>query len=120
LLTYYGIKNKYFTNLIYFEFCNFLRKEDFLEWTKSVWTFHAVSAKSIGHPAPFPVELPHRLIQLYSLEGDIILDPFCGSGTMCLAAYKSKRNYFGYDNNEEYAELANQRLEPYLMQKELF
>ena len=60
---------------------NSIQKEGFLEWTKSVWTFPAVSAKKIGHPAPFPEELPHRLIHLYSFEADVILDPFAGSGT---------------------------------------
>jgi len=55
-----------------------IAKEDFLEWTKSVWSFPAVSAKKVGHPAPFPEELPHRLIQLYSFEGDVVLDPFAG------------------------------------------
>ena len=53
---------------------NSIRKEDFLEWTKSVWTFPSVSAKRIGHPAPFPEELPHRLIQLYTFIGDVVLE----------------------------------------------
>ena len=59
---------------------NTIEREEFLEWTKSIWTFPAVSAKSIGHPAPFPEELPYRLIQLYSFEGDVILDPFAEAG----------------------------------------
>ena len=88
---------------------NTITKEDFMEWTKSVWTFSAVSARSIGHPAPFPEELPHRLIQLYTFEGDIILDPFCGSGTTCLTAIKDGRHYIGYDIEEKYVELANKR-----------
>jgi len=67
---------------------NTIKKEQFLEWTKSVWTFPAVSAKKIGHPAPFPEELPYRLIQLYSFKNDVVLDPFVGSGTTCLAALK--------------------------------
>ena len=67
-----------------------IEKADFLEWTKSVWTFPAVSAKKIGHPAPFPEELPNRLIQLYTFEGDVVLDPFAGSGTTCLAALAEK------------------------------
>jgi len=88
---------------------NTITKEDFMEWTKRVWTFSAVSARSIGHPAPFPEELPHRLIQLYTFEGDIILDPFCGSGTTCLTAIKDGRHYIGYDIEEKYVELANKR-----------
>ena len=88
-----------------------ITKEDFLEWTKSVWTFPAVSAKKVGHPAPFPQELPHRLIQLFTFKGDIILDPFVGSGTTCMAANKDERNYIGYDLNPKYIQLACKRIE---------
>ncbi len=95
-------------------------KGDFLEWTKSVWTFPAVSAKSIGHPAPFSEELPHRLIQLYSFKEDVVLDPFCGSGTTCLTALKDGRHYIGYDIEQEYVKLANQRIKAYADQKNLF
>lgn len=97
-----------------------ISKEEFLEWTKSVWTFPAVSAKKIGHPAPFPEELPHRLIKLYSFKQDIILDPFLGSGTTSLAAVKNGRNYVGYDTNKEYIELANKRVAEYTNQTKLF
>jgi len=90
-----------------------ISKEDFLEWTKSVWTFPAVSARSIGHPAPFPEELPHRLIQLYAFKKDIVLDPFCGSGTTCLTALKDGRHYIGYDTVDEYVKLAVQRIKDY-------
>lgn len=92
---------------------NTIKKEQFLEWTKSVWTFPAVSAKKIGHPAPFPEELPYRLIQLYSFKNDVVLDPFVGSGTTCLAALKTSRNYIGYDNNPEYVKLAEERIKAY-------
>lgn len=88
-----------------------IEREDFLAWTKSIWAFPSVSAKSIGHPAPFPVELPHRLIQLYTYEGDVVLDPFCGSGTTCLAALKGHRHYIGYDIKQEYVDLARRRIE---------
>lgn len=98
---------------------NTITKDQFLEWTKSVWTFPAVSAKSIGHPAPFPEELPHRLIQLYSFKGDVILDPFCGSGTTCLAALKNDRYYIGYDIKPEYVKLANARINNSSIQIEL-
>jgi site-specific DNA-methyltransferase (adenine-specific) len=97
-----------------------ITKEDFLEWTKSVWTFPAVSAKSIGHPAPFPEELPHRLIQLYSFKGDIVLDPFCGSGTACLAALKDGRHYIGYDIEPSYVKLTDKRIKGYLKQLSIF
>jgi DNA modification methylase len=89
---------------------NSITKEQFLEWTKSIWTFSAVSAKSIGHPAPFPEELPYRLIQLYTFEKDVVLDPFCGSGTTCVAALKTNRHYIGYDIEPQYVDLSNHRI----------
>ena len=99
---------------------NTIKKEEFLELTKSIWTFSAVSARQIGHPAPFPEELPHRLIQLYSFKGDVVLDPFVGSGTTCLSAIKDKRNYIGYDINPEYLKLAEKRISNYTNQLRLF
>ena len=99
---------------------NTINKEQFLEWTKSVWTFSAVSAKKIGHPAPFPEELPYRLIQLYSFKGDVVLDPFVGSGTTCLAALRTGRNYIGYDTNPQYVKLAEGRVRAYRQQGQLF
>lgn len=91
---------------------NTILKEQFMEWTKSIWTMNAESAKRIGHPAPFPEELPMRLIQLYSFTEDIILDPFMGSGTTAVAALKNKRNYVGYDISEDYIKLAEKRINP--------
>ena len=87
-----------------------IRKEDFLEWTKSVWTFPAVSARQVGHPAPFPEELPRRLIELYSFRNDVVLDPFCGSGTTCVAAIQAGRHYVGYEIDPGYVALAEGRL----------
>ena len=75
-----------------------------------MWTFPTESAKKIGHPAPFPIELPHRLINLYTYEEDVVLDPFCGSGTTCIAAIQNNRNYIGYDIVEEYVDLSNKRI----------
>ena len=98
---------------------NSITKEQFMEWTKSIWTMNAESARRIGHPAPFPEELPNRLIQLYSFKEDIVLDPFIGSGTTAVSAIKSNRNFVGYDNNEKYVALANRRLEPLLTQTRL-
>lgn len=99
---------------------NTISKKDFIEWTKSIWTMNAESAKRIGHPAPFPEELPYRLIQLYSFKDDIILDPFIGSGTTAVSALKSNRNFIGYDTNKEYVLLAKRRIEPLLEQNRLF
>ena len=89
---------------------NTITKNDFLEWTKSVWNFPASSAKKIGHPAPFPEELPHRLIQIYTYKGEVVLDPFVGSGTTCLAAIKAGRHYLGYDTQEDYLQIARERI----------
>jgi site-specific DNA-methyltransferase (adenine-specific) len=89
---------------------NTIQKEDFLAWTKSVWQFSAIQARHVGHPAPFPVELPHRCIQLYTYASDVVLDPFAGSGTTCLAAQQDGRRFVGYEINPEYCELAHSRL----------
>ena len=87
-----------------------ITKEQFLEFTRSIWNFPAESARKIGHPAPFPVELPYRLIQLYTFENEIVLDPFMGSGQTGLAALKSSRHFVGYELNSEYQILANKRI----------
>ena len=89
---------------------NTISKQEFLEYTKSVWDFSAESARKIGHPAPFPVELPYRLIQLYTFEGDVVLDPFMGSGQTALAALKSDRHFVGYEINSAYRKLALKRI----------
>ena len=68
------------------------------------------SAKRIGHPAPFPEELPNRLIKLFSFTNDIVIDPFMGSGTTAIAAIKNNRNFVGYEINKEYINLANNRI----------
>jgi DNA modification methylase len=99
---------------------NTITKGEFLEWTKSVWTFPAVSAKQVGHPAPFPEELPYRLIQLYTFKGDVVLDPFAGSGSTCLSAIKNERNYVGYDIDSDYVKLAEKRILNYRSQLRLF
>ena len=87
-----------------------ISKEEFLEFTKSVWTFGAESARKIGHPAPYPAELPYRLIQLYTYSEEIVLDPFMGSGQSALAALKAGRHFVGYEVNEEYRKLALKRI----------
>jgi len=96
-----------------------ITKEEFLEFTKSVWTFPAESARKVGHPAPFPIELPYRLIQLYAFKDEVILDPFCGSGATCIAAIKAGRHYIGYDIKEEYVKLAESRIRAYKEQLNL-
>lgn len=98
---------------------NTITKEQFMEYTKSIWTMKAESARRIGHPAPFPEELPLRLIQLYSFKGDIILDPFIGSGTTAVSAIKSERTFVGFDINQAYIDLAENRLKSHLTQTKL-
>jgi DNA modification methylase len=93
-----------------------ITKKEFLELTKSVWTFSAEPATKVGHPAPFPVELPYRLIQLYTFEGDVILDPFIGSGQTAIAAIKADRQYVGYDIDPAYVKLAEKRIKNFLAQ----
>lgn len=89
---------------------NTIQREEFMEWTRSIWTMKAESAKRVGHPAPFPVELPYRLIQLYSFAQDIILDPFMGSGSTALAALKAGRHFVGFEIKAEYIDLAQKRI----------
>jgi site-specific DNA-methyltransferase (adenine-specific) len=90
-----------------------ISKEEFLEFTKSVWTFAAEPATKVGHPAPFPVELPYRLIQLYTFKEEVVLDPFMGSGQAAIAAIKTHRRYVGYEINEKYVKLAEQRIKEF-------
>jgi len=91
-----------------------ISKEEFLEFTKSVWTFPAEPASSVGHPAPFPAELPYRLVQLYTFEEEVVLDPFVGSGQAAIAAIKANRHYVGYEISAEYAKLAERRIKEFL------
>jgi site-specific DNA-methyltransferase (adenine-specific) len=88
-----------------------ITRDEFLEFTKSVWTFAAESARKVGHPAPFPMELPYRLITLYTYAGEVVLDPFMGSGQTALAAKKAGRKYVGYEVNAEYLSLATKRIQ---------
>jgi len=94
-----------------------ITNNEFMNFTKSVWHFPAVSAKKIGHPAPFPEELPRRLIQLYSFKGDVVLDPFMGSGQTAIALIKTGRHYIGYEINKEYCKLADKRIKEAKTQK---
>lgn len=84
--------------------------QEFKEWTSGIWTFNGESKRKIGHPAPFPVELPYRCIKLFSYEDDIVLDPFAGSGTTLIAAMRTNRKSIGVDIEEQYCELAKNRV----------
>jgi site-specific DNA-methyltransferase (adenine-specific) len=87
-----------------------ISREEFLTYTKSVWTFPSESARRVGHPAPFPIELPYRLIQLYTFSSEVVLDPFMGSGQTALAARQAGRHFVGYEVDEAYVSLAQSRL----------
>ena len=87
-----------------------IEKEEFMESTLSIWNISPARAKKIGHPAPFPVELPKRFINLYSFKNDLILDPYIGSGSTAIAAKLLHRDYIGYELNPEYVEIAKNRL----------
>jgi site-specific DNA-methyltransferase (adenine-specific) len=84
--------------------------EEFKEWTLGLWTFQGENPKRVGHPAPFPLELPKRCIKLFSYVGDVVLDPFVGSGTTLVAAYLLRRKAIGIDISRKYCEIARERL----------
>jgi site-specific DNA-methyltransferase (adenine-specific) len=85
--------------------------DDFMASTLDVWQIPSESARRVGHPAPFPVELPEKLIELYTFGGDLVLDPFMGSGSTLVAASRTGRRYVGYDLDAGYVELARARVE---------
>ena len=91
-----------------------LTRDDFLELTKSVWVLPTESAKKIGHPAPFPIELPRKIIDLYSFKDEVILDPFIGSGSTAIASIERGRKFIGYEIDHKYVKLANTRIAKYL------
>ncbi|NJN83149.1 MAG: site-specific DNA-methyltransferase [Caldilineaceae bacterium] len=88
-----------------------IERDEFMEGTLSVWEVAPESATRVGHPAPFPVALAERVIRLYSYVDDVVLDPFMGSGTTCLAAAQNQRHYVGFDIAQEYCDLAERRLQ---------
>ena len=89
---------------------NTIEKQEFIDLTKSIWKFPTASAKRIGHPAPFPEELPRRCIEFYTFSGDVVLDPFMGSGSTALAAIQTGRNFIGFDISKEFIDLAKKRI----------
>ena len=89
---------------------NTIEKQEFIDLTKSIWRFPTASAKRIGHPAPFPIELPRRSIEFYTYAGDVVLDPFIGAGSTALAALNTGRFYVGFDISQDYIHLANNRI----------
>ncbi|MWV61605.1 site-specific DNA-methyltransferase [Helicobacter saguini] len=94
-----------------------ITKNEFMAWTNGVWSFNGESKKRVGHPAPFPRELPRRCIKLFSYVGDVVLDPFCGSGTTLLESMLHNRLGVGIEIDKTYCELAKDRI---LKEKGLF
>ncbi|MEM3245785.1 MAG: site-specific DNA-methyltransferase [Candidatus Micrarchaeaceae archaeon] len=93
--------------------------KEFMEYTRTVWNFGTESKKRIGHPAPFPEELPYRLIKFYSFKGNTVLDMFGGSGTVGVVALRLDRNFILIDNSKEYCELALKRIKNEIAQTNL-
>jgi site-specific DNA-methyltransferase (adenine-specific) len=89
---------------------NSITGDDFRTWTLDTWRIPPESARSVGHPAPFPVELPRRLIELYTYVGDVVLDPFCGAAQTALACLRTGRHYVGFDIDPEYVALGERRI----------
>jgi site-specific DNA-methyltransferase (adenine-specific) len=87
-----------------------ISRDEFLEATTDLWELPPESARRVGHPAPFPVELPQRLIELYTYRDDVVLDPFMGSGSTAVAALRTGRHYLGYDTDASYVTAAEARL----------
>lgn len=87
-----------------------IARREFIDWTNGVWSFNGESKKRIGHPAPFPLELPKRCIKMFSYVGDTVLDPFIGSGTTLIECYKLNRKGIGIDIDSEYIDLAIKRI----------
>ena len=90
-----------------------ITKEEFIPWTNGVWVFNGESKKKIGHPAPFPIELPRRCIKMFSYIEDTILDPFLGSGTTLLACLETNRKGIGVEMSKNYCNIAKQRIVSY-------
>ncbi len=88
-----------------------LMTEDFMALTLDLWPIPPERAQRVGHPAPFPVELPEQLIRLYTFAGDLVLDPFMGSGSALVAAARLKRRYVGYDTDAGYVAIARRRVD---------
>ncbi len=97
-----------------------MNKQEFMEWTNGLWTFPGESKKRIGHPAPFPIELPQRCIKLFSYVQDTVLDPFMGSGTTLIAARLNNRQSIGIEVDEGYCKLAKERIQHATNQLQLF
>jgi len=87
-----------------------ITRDEFIDWTNGVWNFGGESKKRVGHPSPFPVQLPRRCIKLFSYQGDVVLDPFLGSGATLIACLETNRKAIGIDIDTKYCEISKNRL----------
>ncbi len=87
-----------------------LTKEEFIEWSNGLWKFPGETSKIINHPAPFPIQLPYRLIKMLSWKDAKILDPFAGSGTTGVACKQLNRDFIGFEISSAYCDMANERI----------
>jgi len=87
-----------------------IKRQEFMDWTNGIWTFNGESGKRVGHPAPFPRELPHRAIKLFSFIKDVVFDPFCGSGTTLIEAANNNRIGVGIEIDNHYCEISKNRI----------
>ena len=96
-----------------------IERQEFMDWTNGMWVFNGESKKRIGHPAPFPIELPRRCVKLFSYVDDVVLDPFSGSGSTLIAAVSNNRKGIGLDVDSKYCELARKRILAYLQPEQV-
>ncbi len=94
-----------------------ITNNEFIEWTNGLWTFSGESKKKVGHPTPFPIELPKRCIKLFSYKNDIVLDPFLGSGTTLISCIQEGRRGIGVEFDKDYCDIAKTRLRPIVEEK---
>jgi site-specific DNA-methyltransferase (adenine-specific) len=87
-----------------------ITRDEFIQYTLGVWDMLPEKAKKIGHPAPFPKDLPYRCMKLFSYQDDLIVDPFMGSGTTAVVAKELNRKYIGFEINKDYIHIAEERL----------
>ena len=96
-----------------------IERQEFMDWTNGLWVFNGESKKRIGHPAPFPIELPRRCVKLFSYVDDVVLDPFSGSGSTLIAAVSNNRKGIGLDVDSKYCELARKRILAYIQPEQV-
>ena len=95
-----------------------ISKEEFIQWSNGYWNMNTEKLKKVGHPAAFPLQLPERCIKLFTYEGDVVLDPFMGSGTTGVACVNTNRKFIGIEMDENYFNIACNRIDEAIREKE--